>query len=169
MQQTYRAGIVQRSLCWSCGLVVVLLALLFTGCTTCEDTSLQKKQKNPFDDEIRQLDSVNAAAVAEVRTQQGNWNFLACYTDDPPTMHVPGLIAEEGVEYVDSERFATEVYFDHRMLCVFQFDGDPQPWVEAKWRYAEKVNRALVRKIRDTGRISALISGPAPSTQPANK
>ncbi len=73
------------------------------------------------------------------------------------------------MEFLDSGFFETEVFFDQRALYVFQFEGDPKPWIDAKWRYAAKVNRALVKKIRETGRISTLITGPAPSTQSTNK
>lgn len=149
------------------GLVVMLLAMCFAGCQT--TTRPQRHATNAYADEILRLDSADADAEVEARTKQGNWRFLAYYTDVPEGMNVPGLFDEEMMEFIDSGLFETEVFFDQRTIYVLQFEGDPKPWLEAKWRYVQKVNRALVRKIRATGRISASIIGPAPDTQPTNR
>ncbi len=159
---------VTQELCTrSLGLLVMVLAVCFAGCQT--KTRPQGPTANVYADEIRRLDSVDANAEVEARTKLGNWRFLAWYADEPEALTVPGLTSAEGKDLIDSGLFETEVYFDQRTLYVFQFEGDPKPWIDAKWRHAEKMNRVLVRKIRQTGRISGQITGPAPSPQPANK
>lgn len=167
MTKDYTAVLTQRFCPRRIGMFVMMLAVCLGGCQT---TAKPLRQgKNTYADEICRLDSADAGAEVEARTKQGNWRFLACFIDEPEAMNVPGLTSEEGMEFIDSGFFETEVFFDQRTLYVFQFEGDPKPWIDAKWRYAEKVNRALVKKIRETGRISALITGPTPSTKSVNK
>ena len=97
--------------------------------------------------------------------------FLGCFSDDddPGSMYVPGLTADEGVELLESGQFEVEAYYDQRAFYVFQFVGDPAPWIDAKWRYAERVNQSLVKKIRATGRVGASIANPVPPARAGSR
>jgi len=132
--------------------LAILLPLFLAACQSGEAAKSQAQEKNSFAEEIHQLDTADADAEVAARTKLNNWRFLACYTDAPPAgTYIPGLSKSEINKYVDSGLFETEIYLDHRTIYVFQFDGDPIPWEEAKWRFAERVNRALVKKIKRSG------------------
>lgn len=168
MKKTSITEVAQRFCSGGSIVLVMLVAVSFAACQSVETARSDRQGKNAYADEMRQLDSADAGAEVEARTKRGDWRFLAYYTDVPKGMNVPGLTPEEGMEFIDSGFFETEVFFDERAPYVFQFEGDPKPWIEAKWRYADRVNRALVRKIRETGRISAKIAAPIPSQEPAS-
>ncbi len=129
--------------------LLALLPLFVAACQSGGRLSPTSKEGVPVASDVRELNSADAREIVETRIQKNDWRFLGCYSDEPSRMTIPGLNPEEIGKYVDSGLYQIEVYFDHRAIIAMQIEGDIQPWIAAQYAYAARMNRELLKKVKE--------------------
>jgi hypothetical protein len=125
-------------------LLAVFASLLLVGC----NSTTSSARSDFYGADIRKLDRIDVDKEVAARIAADNWKFLEWYGGVPESTSVPGLTQEEGEEYIGSGRYKAELYFDQREFYELQYRGDVGPLIQARYRYAERFNRALLSKIR---------------------
>ena len=111
---------------------------LFAGCQTWYG----------FTDRVtREYQWADPVAAARENAEKPERKLLAWSSGGMVPLKIPGLTKREVVDYVDSGKIKIEVFYnDH--LDFFRGGSKEAYRVRAKYRYAEKFNRALLEKFR---------------------